>query len=86
MTGSVNRCLTAIKETVACSTVQGQMVGQHEVVRLQAGYQVMGSAVEPEEGRRWDISPLTWCCREGTGRVQSMARWNSKGERSQFGI
>lgn len=59
VTGSVNRCFTKISQTVASSIVVGQMAGQRELVWLQARYEVMGSAVEGEEGRCRDISPLT---------------------------
>lgn len=44
--GSVNRCFTKIKQSVASSVVTGQMVGQGELLWLWARYDVMGAAVD----------------------------------------
>lgn len=33
-----------------------------------------------------DVSPFTWCCRQGTGSSRNVARWNSKVDRGQFGV
>lgn len=44
--GSVNRCFTKIKQSVASSVVAGQMVGQGELLWLWARYDVMRAAVD----------------------------------------
>lgn len=52
-----------------------------------ARFEVMGSAVErEEESCCQDMSPLTQCCRKGTGRLHSVARWNNKLERGHLGV
>lgn len=81
--GSVNRCFTKI--TVSGEALsQGRWLGQGGAAVPGARYDVMGAAVDERKDGA-SCFPCT-VLQTGAGRSQSMAGWDRKIDRGQFGI